>query len=204
MFVLTERVVSVKEQYKNKNNNEKNMTGGEYEKYFRDEKYFEDKYVEMEGRDRGMLIYANLQASSHELTARFKDCEIRVEKLLITNSLSGVLEGNPRLVSIWMVEKEIRQAPRQDGMSVKVIYPQWQTDSWCPLPPFRYEMEIHHYADKINATGDTDWYYLKLIWFDNAPAADISLADYINSITSQLDFFQLTSKMTEEEKDGWC
>lgn len=30
MFVLTERVVSVKEQYKNKNNNEKNMTGGEY------------------------------------------------------------------------------------------------------------------------------------------------------------------------------
>lgn len=174
------------------------MTGDKYEKYFGDE------YVEMEGGNRDMLIYANLPASSHDLIVRFKDCEMRVEKLTITTSLQGILEGSPRFLSIWLLEWAIRSPSRQNGMSVKVIYPRWQTDSWCPLPPFRYEMELHHYTNKIDdATGDTDWYYLKLIWFDDAPAAEMSLTDYINSITSQLDFFQLTSKMTEEEKDWY-
>lgn len=168
------------------------------------DKYFGDEYVEMYGGNRDMLIYANLPASSYDLSVRFKDCEVSVEKLTITNSLQGIFEGNPRCLSIWLLEWAIRSPSRQHGMSVKVIYPQWKTDSWCPLPPYRYEMELHHYTNKIDdATGDTDWYYLKLIWFDDAPVADISLADYINSITSQLDFFQLTTKMTEEEKDWY-
>lgn len=166
--------------------------------------YFTDRYAGSNSRSRDIIIYANMPASSGTLTAKFMSCEVRIEKISIFHSLAGALEGDLRIMSYYKFEETISQQPRQHGMSVKVIYPQWQTDSWCPLPPFRYEMEIHHYADKINATGDTDWYYLKLIWFDNAPAADISLADYINSITSQLDFFQLTSKMTEEEKDWWC
>ena len=67
-------------------------------------------------------------------------------------------------------------------------------------------MEFLHHVEKNPpyGVGNGDYYGLVLIWFDYAPAADMSLADYINSITSQFDFFKLTSKMTEEEKSYLC
>lgn len=171
--------------------------------------YFTDRYAGSNSRSRDIIIYANMPASSGTLTAKFMSCEVRIEKISIFHSLAGALEGDLRIMSYYKFEETISQQPRQHGMSVKVIYPRWQQTggSLCqPLPPLRYEIELQHYANTQNSkyAGDMGWYYLKLIWFDNAPAADISLADYINSITSQLDFFQLTSEMTEEEKDWWC
>lgn len=175
------------------------MTGDEYEKYFGDE------YVEMKGGNSDMVIYARLQASSHILTAKFMTCEVRVNKMTITRSMEGVLEGNPPFISFYLFEQEIQQSPRQYGRSVKVIYPQWK-DGIIRIPPFRYEMEFLHHVEKNPpyGVGNGDYYGLVLIWFDYAPAADMSLADYINSITSQFDFFKLTSKMTEEEKSCLC
>lgn len=171
--------------------------------------YFTDRYAGSNSRSRDIIIYATMPASSGTLTAKFMSCEVRIEKISISHSLTGALEGDLRIMSYYEFEETISQQPRQHGMSVKVIYPQWQqTDGPLrqPLPPLRYEMELQHYANTKNPkyAESMGWYYLKLIWFDNAPAADISLADYINSITSQLDFFQLTSEMTEEEKNWWC
>lgn len=158
---------------------------------------------EYDGDRPSQVIYANMPASNNRITACFRDAKVSVTELKILNSFEGVFEGDPVCVSQHVIDETVVTASNTRGMTVKVIYPQWKTDGSIPLAPFRYEMMIKHY-EPINHGNDEDWYYLKLIWFDDAPAADRSLEAYINSITSQLDFFAITNKLSDYEKDYWC
>ena len=152
------------------------------------------------------VLYANVPASGTHLSVKFNDCEVRVKNLKILDSFDGVIEGDSKCISQCLLDEIITKASNEKAMTVKSIYPQWKEAPHIPLPPYRYEMTINHYVpqDETNPYGASDWYYLKLIWFDDAPSPDQSLTNYINSITSQLDFFAITQKLTESQKDYWC
>jgi hypothetical protein len=158
------------------------------------------------GEHASHVLYANLPATDNMLTAKFHDCTVNVKDLKILNSFEGILEGDPIYISENLFEAAIIEAVQSKAIVTKVIYPQWRQDFPIPLPPYRYEITIKHYVpkDETDPYGDSDWYYLRLIWFDDAPSPDQSLTDYINSITSQLDFFSITPKLTEDEKEYWC
>lgn len=159
-----------------------------------------------EGAHPSCVLYANLPASKTRLAAKFRDCEVRIKDLKILDSFAGFSDGNSRYISLQILEDTIEEASKVKAMTVKVIYPHWSEAPEIPLPPYRYEMTINNYVpqDETIPYGASDWYYLKLIWFDDAPSPDKSLADYINSITSQLDFFSITKKLSESEKKYWC
>ena len=152
------------------------------------------------------VLYANLPASDNMLTAKFRDCKVNVRDLKILNSFAGIFEGDPIYISEHILEETIKEAAEAKAIVTKVIFPQWKKDSPLPLPPYRYEITINHYVpkDETDPYGASDWYYLKLIWFDDAPSPDQSLTDYITSITSQLEFFSIAQKLTEDEKEYWC
>lgn len=158
-----------------------------------------------EGKHSSCVLYAKLPATKTRLIANFHDCEVRIKDLKILDSFEGIYEGNPKCISQCLLDEAITNAVNEKAMTVKVIYPQWKETPDIPLPPYRYEMTINHYVpkDETDPYGASDWYYLKLIWFDDAPSPDQSLRDYINSITSQLDFFSITKKLTEDEKEYW-
>ena len=158
---------------------------------------------EYDGDREEQVIYADMPASKNRLKARFRDVEVNVADLKILNAFEGIYQGDPIYISYHVMENTVISASNTQNMTVKVIYPQWKTFESMPLAPYKYEMMIKHY-EPIDDGDDCDWYYLKLIWFDDAPAADQSLEQYINSITSQLDFFGITKKLTYSEKDYWC
>ena len=158
------------------------------------------------GEHASHVLYANVPATDNMLTAKFHDCTVNVKDLKILNSFEGIFEGDPIYISEHILEETIKEAAEAKAIVTKVIFPQWKKDAPIPLPPYRYEITINHYVPKNETEphGASNWYYLKLIWFDDAPSPYQSLTDYINSITSQLDFFSITPKLTEDEKEYWC
>lgn len=153
------------------------------------------------------VLYADITPSlKRRLSAQFKDCKVQVKDLRISDSYEGILEGDPNFIAERVLERAMEKASKDKLISHKVIFPKWQRDSRWPLPPCHYEMTIQHYEqiEHPEYYGQSDWYFLKLVWFDNAPAENQTLEEYVNSITSQLEFFTITRKLTEDEKEYWC
>lgn len=158
------------------------------------------------GERTDVVLYADMPSSGNVFTAHFRDAEVNVKDIKVFDSYEGVFEGDPDFISKNLLDEAIEKAASAKGLTCKVIYPQWKNTRW-PLPPYRYALMIKLVTKSVAdiTTSDSfDWYYLKLVWFDDAPAENQSLSDYINSVTSQLDFFAITRKLTEDEKDYWC
>lgn len=160
-----------------------------------------------DGEQSDKVLYVDITPSAElHISARFRDCIVPIKELKVLDAYDGIYEGMPNYIAMHVLESAIEEAKRDKLMSHKVIFPKWQRDSHWPLPPYKFEMLIQHYEEVENPEyeGQMNWYFLKLVWFDNAPASNQALEEYINAITSQLSFFQITRKLTEEEKDNWC
>lgn len=136
------------------------------------------------------------------ITVEFADQIELVDSFKISNTFEGVFEGNLALVSKMILDREIAAASKSVNFCQKVIIP----DEKQPLPRYRYEIVIKHYVPKKQPKyyGDSDWYFLKLIWFDFAPDPAMSLRDYICSITKPMNFFDVCEKLTEKQINYWC
>lgn len=148
---------------------------------------------------KGKVCFAN----GTKLEAQFADRKMAVKELLITDSLKNILEGTPSVIN-WMIIKEEKEKAIQkydNGKCVRFIEPE---DFDFRNHSYRYELHIEHF-EKIYSPlfpEESDWYHLVLIWFDSAPI-NLSLQEYINTITIQYAFFDICKKMTEDEKEYW-
>lgn len=161
--------------------------------------FFAKKYI---GIYPEVVLYAEMPESGNHLIAQFADCAVNIENLKISNSFAGILEGNPSYISMSVFEDEAERALNDPEKDVKVLFPKWKTDSRDPLPPYRYEINMKYYVPKENPSfsHESDWYFLKLIWFGDAPSEGQSISSYINSITSQLEYLKIARLIPEEEK----
>lgn len=138
---------------------------------------------------------------SKKILVEFADSVVPIESLHINNTYEGVFEGDPAIIAKMLLRREAIKATNEVAICYKLIEPR---DKSC-LPTYRYEMFIKQYVPKEHPEydGDSDWYFLKLVWFDYAPDPTDTLNNYIGTITKTMNFYDVCKKLTEDQKEYW-
>lgn len=162
----------------------------------------QDKIKEI--KEEECILKSTHNTRTHSiLTAQFIEQSFCVKSFCISDSMEGILEGVMSVITKIVIQKEIDyvKRPQNNGMCRRFIRPNTTDD----LPKYKYQLVIEHFEhnNTPNYYGDSDWYFLTLTWFDDAPDPNQTLQDYINSITQQFEFFKLCKKMTDDQKEFW-
>lgn len=133
----------------------------------------------------------------------FSDVSVPIYSMQISRTYEGHLEGRPAVINTGVLEEEQYKLARAG-------------DGYCFVPPilygerefaffgcWRFEINFEYWTKSSPEKEYSDQMYtLTLVLFSNKISDDqVPLGQYLSKYVSELNFFDLAHKCTEEEMD---